>query len=242
MTSGNEVTKRQPQALDNFGDFDDSIEGTDDLPTSGRLIGTRLKFTNDAKWVTHPNGGDCTNRVLLATNIRRKEIKWGPKPNAPPVDSRELKSGEKFRNMDVLNATCPKSEWRDKFGKFVGPWEIQHVLEFADLESMERFSWPTSTDGGNICVHELVDRINMKREFYKRVDIWPLVKLSHCFMPTKFGGRERPDLKIKDWFWPNKDKDDKIETAQPQPKSLPPALQQVPELTLEEALQDKLPY
>jgi hypothetical protein len=233
----NEVVKPEARALDNFGDFDDSIEGDDDGRTAGGLlVGTRLKYTNEATW-ENSNGDNYTGRVLLATNIRRTEVKWGADA---PLEVRELGAGEKFRDLDALNDTIPKSEWRESFGKLAGPWVRQHVLEFADLESMERFSWPTSTVGGNICTHELVDCINMKRQFYKRVDIWPLVKLSHCFMQTKFGGRERPYFEIKDWYWPNKD--DKIEAAQSPPKSLPPALQQVPEPTLKEELRDELPY
>jgi hypothetical protein len=238
-----DVEKTKPQALDNFADFDTSVEGDDDRSVGGLLIGTRLKFTNDVKRVTHPNGDDCTGRVLLASNVRRTEVKWGPTPGAPPVDHRELKPGDKFRDMETLNETCPKSEWREDFnGKPKGPWEIQHVLEFADLETMERFSWPTSTVGGSIAITELVDRILMKRQFYKRIDIWPLVKLAHRFMPTRFKGRERPYLEILDWYWPNKDTDDKIEAAPTQPKSLPPALQQVPEPTLAQEMDDSLPY
>ncbi len=80
----------------------------------------------------------------------------------------------------------------------------------------------------------------MKRQFYKRVDIWPLVKLSHRFMKTRFKGRERPYLEILDWYWPNKD--DKIEAAPSQPLSLPPALQQVPEPSLAEEMKDSLPF
>jgi hypothetical protein len=73
----NEVDKPIPQALDNFGDFDDSIEGADDDGRSaGRILtGLRLKFTNEACWRT-PDGDDYTGRELTAINVRRMEIYW----------------------------------------------------------------------------------------------------------------------------------------------------------------------
>jgi hypothetical protein len=231
------------QMLDNFADFDTSVEGDDDRTLGGgMLVGTRLKFGNDAKWRTHPDGDDCSGRVLVASNIRRLEIKWGLVPNSPPIDHRELKSGEKFRNMKELNEACPKEEWRESFGKMVGPWQIQHVLELCDLSSMEKFSWPTSTIGGSVAIEQLVDRILMKRQFFKRVDIWPLVRLSNRFMRTKWQGRERPHLEIIEWYWPNKGESDKIEAAPTQPKSLPPALAKAPEVSPSEEMDDNLPY
>ncbi len=153
----NEVTKPEARALDNFADFDVSTEGDDDGRSSGGLlVGTRLRFTNEWKWLT-TNEEDCSGRILLASNVKRVEIKWSRESGGPPVDSRELKPGEKFRDMEALNETCPRTEWRTDFnGQPKGPWEIQHVLEFADLATMERFSWPTSTIGGSIAVSELI--------------------------------------------------------------------------------------
>jgi hypothetical protein len=243
--------------LDNFADFDTSVEGDDDRPTSGRLVGTRLKFTNQATWVTHPDGTNCSNRILTVSNVRRTEVKWGVVKNRPPIDSRELKAGEKFRDMEVLNAQCPKEEWRMSFGKLKGPWEIQYVLEFVDLTTMDRFSWPTSTIGGSIAVEELVDRVVMKRQFYKRDDIWALVRLTHRFMRTDWEGRERPYLEIVDWYWPKKGEENKLEAAPTEqkalpstpetvssaaPETVPPALEKVPEPTLKEEMKDELPY
>jgi hypothetical protein len=235
----NEVTKPKPQALDNFGDFDDSVEGDQGRVAGRLLVGTRLKFTNEATWET-VNGDDYTDRVLLATNIRRLEIKWG---ETGPIDHRELQPGQKFRDLEALNALCPRSEWREDFnGKPKGPWEYQYVLELVDLETMERFSWPTATIGGGICIRELVDRINMKRRLEKRADMWPRVRLSHCFMKTKYKGRERPDCKIVDWYPPeDADKHDRIEAAPTQPK-LPPAREQAPEPSLKEEMNDEVKF
>lgn len=197
----NEIAKPKPQALDNFGDFDESVEGDDDRRVGGTITGTRLKFTNDATWVT-VNGDDFTDGVLLATNIRRWEIKWID--GRPSPESRELQAGDKFRDLDALNELCPRSEWRDCFGKMKGPWEQQYVLELADLKTMDQFSWATSTVGGRWAAGELVDRVNKKRRYEGRNDLWAFIKLSHCFMKTQWKGRERPDCKIVDWYSPPK--------------------------------------
>ena len=37
------------------------------------------------------------------------------------------------------------------------------------------------------------------RRSYKGEHIYPLVELSHTFMPTNYGGRERPSLVVKNW-------------------------------------------
>ena len=56
------------------------------------------------------SGDNFTDRVLLAGDIRRMEVKWIDGRPAP--ESRELKQGEKFRDLDAVNELCPQSEWR----------------------------------------------------------------------------------------------------------------------------------
>jgi len=34
---------------------------------------------------------------------------------------------------------------------------------------------------------------------YRGEHIYPMVEPTHTFMPTNYGGRERPDLKVKGW-------------------------------------------
>jgi hypothetical protein len=217
----NEISKPKPVALDNFGTFDDSVEGDDNSRVGGMLTGTRLKY-DEEKWAI-VSGDDFTDRVLLAGNIRRMEVKWIDGRPAP--ESRELQPGEKFRDLEAVNELCPQSEWRDAFGKMKGPWERQYVIEFVDLETMDQFSWPTSTVGGGIAANELVDRVNKKRRYENRNDLWPYVRLSHCFMKTQWKGRERPDLKITGWYSPPKS-EVTLEAAPVAPQ-LPPASEPV---------------
>jgi hypothetical protein len=193
-----EIVKKKVQPLDNFADFDDSVQTVDgdtDQSVGPRLVGVRLKFTNRATWET-PEGTDLTGCILLAANIRRTEVKWG---DTAPITVRELEPGDKYRDLDAVNETIPKSEWRKgPDGKLRGPWERQHVVEFVDIATMERFSWPTNTIGGGKAIIELRDRILLMRRF-RGINVYPLVALSDTFMPTRHGGRQRPHLPVKDW-------------------------------------------
>src|SRR5262245_46199533 len=122
--------------LDNFGRFNDDIEGAGDDGASMLAGAIRLKFTNEARWETAPDGDDCTDKELTAVNVRRAEVRWG-QDNGPPKDSREVAPGEEFRDLDALNETIPKSEWREGFdGNLKGPWERQYILDLIDLGSM----------------------------------------------------------------------------------------------------------
>ena len=223
----NEVTKPKAFALDNFGSFDESVEGDDNNKQYGSLLaGTRLKFTETARWITS-TGEDVTDCVLLATDIRRTEVRWGAVEGKPPLEVRELQPGDKFRDLDAVNAQCPRSEWRMSFGKLKGPWERQYVVELADLVSATRYSWPTSTVGGGIAVRELVDSINLKRKLERRDVLWAKVKLTKRWMKTDWKGRDRPYLRITDWY-PSKEEATQLPAPTEPQATLAPAAEQVP--------------
>ncbi len=253
--------------LDNFGTFDDSVQGADDDGHgAGILSGIRLKFTNEARWET-PDGDDFTDRELVAINHKRVEVYWDAKAprNAPPKETRELAPGERYRDLEALNDTIPKSEWREGFdGKLQGPWQRQAILEFVNLEDMQCYSFPTSTMGGFRCIRELDDRIKRMR-WFKGANVYPTVRLTHTFMPTRFGGRERPHLEIKANAWIKIGGGEAEALPSPQaplpppqqaqiaPEASPPQAQAVSEAetikvesvsepTLQEELNDKVPF
>jgi hypothetical protein len=198
----NEIEKPKPQASDNFGCFDDAIEsgGDDDGYSGGSVLaGLRLKFTNGARWIIATSKEDVTGRELVAINVRRTEVYWG-QDGRPTDKTRELGPGERYRDLDAINDALPRSEWRvDQNGKPQGPWQRQHVLEFVDLNDMQRYSWPTNTIGGTRCINDLRDRILLMRRF-RGENTYPTVRLADTFMPTTHGGRQRPHLDIKGWI------------------------------------------
>jgi hypothetical protein len=198
------VSVAQAPLVDNFGTFDYDDRGADDDDGRGSSIlggAIRLKFTNAARWETAPDGDDFTDRKLLAINVRRAEVYWDANApsNAPPKYNRELAPDERFRDLKALNNAIPKSEWRESFGQLKGPWERQYILDFVNLDDMQRYCFPTSTIGGTRCVHEFDDRVKWMRR-YRGENVYAVVALTRTFMTTNYGGRERPHLDIKSWI------------------------------------------
>jgi hypothetical protein len=80
----------------------------------------------------------------------------------------------------------------------VGPWQMQHVLYLVDLQTLDKFTYPTSTTGGSIAIRELCDKVKWIRR--RRPDANAVVTLSDAHMNTRFGGRQRPHFIIKRWI------------------------------------------
>ena len=97
------------------------------------------------------------------------------------------------------HAKEPESEWRERFGKMVGPWSGQHCLYFVD-RFYNWYTWPSplSTVGSVICIRELSEQINFVRGM--RPNVNPVCELGIADFPTGYGMRQRPHLvKIRDW-------------------------------------------
>ena len=240
MTS--EVVRQQAQPLDNFDHFDDSVQTVDGDSERGpgRLIGTLLKFTNEARW-EDTDGTEFSGKNLIASNVRRTEVKWG---DGVPVEVIELGPSDKYRDLDALNESVPRNEWQEgPDGKLHGPWQRQHVLELIDIETMEAFSWPTSTIGGSIAIRELVERIQRMRRF-RGDHVYPAVVLDHRHMNTRFGGRERPHLQVMAWYRIGDHGVESVGNDAPRPllqSGAQAPVQKVAEPSLREELRDELP-
>lgn len=188
--------------MDGFDGFESGYVDAGDSYSGNILSGTiRLNFTNDAKWIEAvskelvPPG-----LMLLVIDEARVVIRFKDKK----PEQRVLAPGEKFPDLKALNDAVPKSEWRtDLNGNLVGPWQAQHVLFFLDEKTLDRYSWPTSTTGGTICVEQIVDKVRWMRR-YRGERVVPVVQLADTFMKTRYGGasggRQRPHLIIKRWI------------------------------------------
>jgi hypothetical protein len=131
----NDIAKRSVIELDGFEGYDDSIEGSDTQSHAG--LGLKLKYL--APLWTDPNGTEV--RVpLVALDVLRRVQKW---IDSHPVETETLGPGEQFPDIEARNASCPQSEWRDAFGKRVGPWQAEHVVLFFDPDTMLRYWWPS---------------------------------------------------------------------------------------------------
>jgi hypothetical protein len=195
----NELVKRQRIfELDGFNDFTDEVEGEEER-ASGRVIqGVKIRF-DDPHWYNNV-GQHLTGKLLTTVGVINVVNKWDLQKNVP-LETQILAPGEKFPNFTKRNAECPESEWGDKFGKWTGPWQGQHVVYFID-EHYNKYSWPSpvTTIGSAIAVRELADQIRMVRQV-KGENVYPVTELGHIDFPTRVGLKQRPYLlNIKNWI------------------------------------------
>jgi hypothetical protein len=185
--------------VDGFETFEAGVEGDDRPQGAGVIQGSILKFTNEATWVDRAGERVPADLELVVVGICRVVQKW---KDGAPVETRILGPGEKFPDLEKLNNSTPRIEWTEgkgSDGKLRGPWQAQHIAYLLNPATMDRYSWPTGTTGGAIAVRELVDKTKWMRRF-RGAHVYPVVTLSDTFMPTRFGGRQRPHLLIKRWI------------------------------------------
>jgi hypothetical protein len=192
----NEVAKKPAQPLDGFTGFEDAVEG-DEQQTSNRVIqGELVKFTNEVSWVTGAGEELSPDLELIVIDVGRVVQKW---QDGNPVETIILAPGQKFPDIEKLNAKVPQTEWEEgPDGKPRGPWQSQHVVYLLDPRKMARYTWPTGTTGGAICTRDIVDRVGWMRKF-RGARVHPVVTLTDVFMNTRFGGRQRPHFNIVKW-------------------------------------------
>jgi hypothetical protein len=133
---------------------------------------------------------------VIDADIARVVQKWGKDnmPSEPPII---LAPNQKYPDIKAMNEKCPKTEWRERFGKLEGPYQAQKIVYLWDPITMNKYSWPTSTTGGHICIAELVEKIQMMRRF-KKHRVYAVVKLSSRLMSKRYN-RQRPDLIVLRW-------------------------------------------
>ena len=169
-------------------------DGFDDDDGVGMSIirGEKLKFTNAGTWVDENGDPIAKDREFLVVELMKVSQKW---IDGKPVETRILSSGEYFPDIEKLNAEAPRSEWREAFGKMVGPWQNSFVLYLLDPETMQGFTFPTSTAGGFRAVFELKDDVHRAR-MLQGDNVYPVVTLADTHMKTQYGPRQRPAFKI----------------------------------------------
>jgi hypothetical protein len=185
--------------LDGFDGYTDEYEGEEqdqDQFTSGRVIqGTRINFTNEATWVDVSKQQLPSDLELIVVDIARVVVKWS-KDNKP-IETIVLAPNEKYPDVKAKNEKCPKTEWRERFGKLEGPWQAQHVVYMLDPKTMNKYSWPTSTIGGHICVSDLAEKTRMMRRF-RGQRVYAVVRFNKTLMSNRYN-RQRPDLIVQRW-------------------------------------------
>jgi hypothetical protein len=194
-----ELVKVTPQQLDGFDTFDAAVEGKEER-VSGLIQGDRIKFTNQAEWVfARDNTKLPPDLELLVWDILRVVQKWPIEPG-PPLEERVLAPGEKIPDIQKLNAAAPQSEWRmGPNGQMQGPYQFQFVVYLLHEVTAARYTWASGTTGAKICLKDLTERARFMRQ-YQGGKVHAVVTLADVFMPTRFGGRQRPAFNYKRWI------------------------------------------
>jgi hypothetical protein len=186
-----------------FAGFVDTCEGEDE-PVNQRMIqGTRIKFTNEAKWTT-PQGVELDPELrLIVVELKRVLNKW-PATEGPPISTEELNPGQPWPNIKKMNTACPQAEWRTDFnGNPKGPYESQRLLYLLDPVTLDKYTYATNTVGGTRALTELADKIVWAQR-YRGPGVRPLVHLACTWMPTRYGGRMPPHfIVLPDWVFPD---------------------------------------
>jgi hypothetical protein len=132
------------------------------------------------------------DREFIVVKILKIVQKWPPDLTRP--SHQIIPSNKPFPDIKTMNEAAPREEWRESFGQMKGPYEAAFVVYLLDECNMDVLTYIASTDGGRRAVEELRDRVSIARRFHGPVA--PVVKLSNTFMPTQYGGRQRPDLEV----------------------------------------------
>ena len=191
----NELTSNDVSAVDGFDD-DGGAEGD----FSKVIQGAKWAFSNEGNWVTGEGELVSTDREVVVVRLTKVLQKWIDQ--MPVRDAtRFLVLGEQV-DVEALNDECPQSEWiEDLNGKPRGPWQLQQVAYLVDMQTMEKFTFPTGTVGGGIAIGELKDAVKLMRKF-RGPGVYPVVSVSTKPMKTQFSPRPRPrpHFEIKRWI------------------------------------------
>ena len=95
---------------DGFEGYCDTYVVPQEQANSSIIEGTRLKFSNEGKWVDSENADFDTDRELLAVRLLRVVQKW---VNNSVVETRILQPHEPWPDLEAMNEACPRSEWRE---------------------------------------------------------------------------------------------------------------------------------
>jgi len=220
-------TVADTQRLDGFDDFNDEDGGS-------RVIqGALVKFTNECTW----ESGDeelPPDLELIVIDVSRVVQKWH---DGNPVETIVLVAKEPWPDIKAMNAATPREEWEDgPDGHPRGPWQGQYITYLWNEKTGGRYTYATGTIGGGLCVRELIKDTNLTRD-YRGDRVYPVVTLGDVFMNTRYGGRQRPRLKIMRWVTFGKNKTlPAPDTAKLQ------GPQEVKPVTAKEITDDEIPF
>jgi hypothetical protein len=176
----------------------DGFDAPDEDAGSGIIQGTKLKFSNSAAWLDDNDDVIAKDRQFIGSKIIKVVQMWLLDPKTQklkPAETRILPPDQLFPDIDHMNAEAPPEQWREHFGTKKGPWEKSLVLYLLDPKNMRGFTYVASSFGGMRAVSDLKADTQRARLLHG-ANVYPLLTLGDVFMPTQFGGRQRPCFNV----------------------------------------------
>jgi hypothetical protein len=186
MSDQNSVTQYVP-ADDGWGDA--AAEGAERM-IKGRI----LKFA-DWRWTAGKEAEEVasgTKLVAMATSAAW--IRWEEKR---PVEYRIRQPGQRLPERKELGYDDETKWEQNPSGEPQDPWCNTRAVYLVDPETLEAFTFSTSSFGGRQAVIDLGDQIARMRTVHS--DAVPIVALQAAEMPTKFGRKSKPVFKVMGW-------------------------------------------
>jgi hypothetical protein len=172
-------------------------DGWDDAAgeASERMIrGHLLKFA-DWRWTLGKEATPVDNGTrLIALGTVAMWVRW---EDGKPVEHIVRRPGERLPEREKLSHTN-EDEWETgPGGEPKDPWANTRLVYLVDPDTAEAYTFSTSSLGGRDAVIDLGDQIARMRTTHP--DVAPIVELRALEMPTRFGRKSKPVLKVVGW-------------------------------------------
>jgi hypothetical protein len=158
------------------------------------IRGSLLKFSEGRWSIGKENEAVKERRQLFAVATAAAWVRWQA---GKPVEYRLRETGVPMPVREELG-DCDRTSWENgPDGQPRDPWQSTRFVQLIDPLTAESFTFATSSGGGLDCVINLADQImRMRGKHPKTV---PLVELGSAPMPTKYGRKTKPVLRVVDW-------------------------------------------
>jgi hypothetical protein len=197
---------------DDFDDYTSEVEGQEPSQYSGGA--TFLNFTNDAKWKARETVIEPNQRFMVIGVTRVVQKRGYVVDDVTSLrcqtflkdEERVLAPNEAWPDTDAMNEKIPQAEWlRVTWSKDPQPPFIRTsmVKLVEDCAALTAYVWPANhaTNSHDRAVDDLIRTIRTARKF-RGAGVCPIIQLTDTFMPTRYGGRQRPQLLILEWRTP----------------------------------------
>jgi hypothetical protein len=158
------------------------------------LRGKLLKFA-DRRWTCGRNATPLADGTrMVAVGVAQGWVFW---ENGAPAAYHMKEPGKPMPEREGLGDT-DESKWsKGPDGRPRDPYQETSFVYLADPVTAELFTFSTSSGGGRGAVGELAGQV--ARMQYARPGTKPMIELRSEDMPTRFGLKSKPHLKVVSW-------------------------------------------